>query len=160
MNPVLPNPFYYLENFHQVLSWIGERYDDLLNEEERVFLRAFPALPQASRALFVRMVMRKGTLFRASKLAYAEIGDAHEAALPLAELGLIEHDPALTLDELFELLQKGEISQAFQLGAQEKSLRKAEQLEALRPRHGGAQRYSSWCRNFPDGAGHAYRILA
>ena len=54
---------------------------------------AFPSLPQASRALFVRMVMRKGTLFRASKLSYAEIGCTVEAARHLLPTGWIEHDP-------------------------------------------------------------------
>jgi hypothetical protein len=61
------------------------------------------------------MVMRKGTVFRASKLVYAEIGSTHEAARPLAELGLIEEDPQLGLDELFDLLQKPEIVKVFQL---------------------------------------------
>ena len=161
MNPPRPNPLdnplYYLENFHQELSWIGERYDDLLNADERAFLQAFPTLPQAARALFVRMVMRKGTLFRASKLNYEEIGDTHAAARALAGLGLIEDDPLLTLDELFELLQKGEIVQAFQLTPPEKALRKADQLEALRSRHAGARRFSAWCGPELD---NTYRILA
>lgn len=151
------NPFYYLENFHQVLSWIGERYNDLLSAEEGAFLQAFPSLPQAARALFVRMVMRKGTLFRASKLSYAEIGDTHAAARPLAALGLIEDDPLLTLDELFELLQKAEIVQAFPLTPAEKALRKADQLEALRPRHDGLKRFSAWTESRLE---PAYRILA
>jgi hypothetical protein len=60
MIKVLDNPFYYLENFHQVLAWIGERYDDLLTAEERHFLAVFPPCRKL-RALFVRMVMRKGT---------------------------------------------------------------------------------------------------
>jgi hypothetical protein len=51
MIKVLDNPFYYLENFHQVLAWIAERYDDLLTAEERHFLAVFPTLPQASRAV-------------------------------------------------------------------------------------------------------------
>lgn len=161
MNPPQPasvaNPFYYLENFHQVLSWIGERYDDLLSADERDFLHAFPALPQASRALFVRMVMRKGTLFRADKLRYAEIGDTDVAARPLAALGLIEDDPLLSLDELFELLQKGELVQAFALTPAEKALRKAEQLQALRARHDGMKRFSAWTG---DQLEPAYRILA
>src|ERR1700710_1167875 len=106
MIKVLENQFYYLDNFQRVLDWIGERYSDLLTDDEHAFLATFPTLPQASRALFVRMVMRKGELFRASKLVYAEIGNTHEAARPLAALGLIEDDPAVTLDQLFELLQK------------------------------------------------------
>jgi hypothetical protein len=160
MIKVLPNPLYYLDNFQQVLSWIAERYDDLLNDEERAFLAAFPALPQPARALFVRMVMRKGTLFRASKLVYAEIGSAHEAARPLAALGLVEEDPALTLDELFELLQKPEISLVFQAQGEQwralRQLRKAEQLEALRAQYDAAHRFSGW---FPESGDHAYRIL-
>ena len=154
MIKVLENPFYYLENFHQVLAWIAERYDDLLNAEERHFLSVFPSLPQASRALFVRMVMRKGTLFRASKLVYAEIGSTHEAARPLAELGLIEEDPALALDELFELLQKPEIVKVFQLTPHVRHLRKADQLEALRGQYDGEHRFSGWYANSGD---HAYR---
>jgi hypothetical protein len=156
MIKVLENPFYYLENFHQVLTWIGERYDDLLNADERRFLTSFPALPQASRALFVRMVMRKGTIFRASKLVYAEIGSTHEAARPLAELGLIEEDPQLDLDQLFELLQKPEIVKVFQLGAHVRHLRKAEQLEALREEYGAEHRFSGWYANSGD---HVYRNL-
>ncbi|MFA9218791.1 MAG: VRR-NUC domain-containing protein [Sphingomonadaceae bacterium] len=160
MIKVLPNPLYYLDNFQQVLSWIASRYDDLLDEEERAFLAAFPTLPQPARALLARMVMRKGTLFRASKLVYAEIGNTHAAALPLAELGLIDADPALSLDELFELLQKPEVAQIFKLGQGEqrglRNLRKAEQLEALRPQYDAAHRYSVW---YPDSGDHAYRIL-
>jgi hypothetical protein len=118
MIKVLENPLYYLENFQLVLTWIAERYDDLLTPEERSFLQAFPTLPQSSRALFVRMVMRKGTIFRASKLVYAEIGSAHEAARPLAALGLIEEDPLVDLDTLFDLLQKPEIGKIFHLTPQ------------------------------------------
>ena len=100
MNKVFENQFYYLDNFQRVLDWIGERYSDLLTDDEKRFLGAFPSLPQASRALFVRMVMRKGTLFRASKLNYAEIGCPVEAARHLLPTGWIEADPVLTLDDL------------------------------------------------------------
>ncbi|QJD92569.1 VRR-NUC domain-containing protein [Duganella dendranthematis] len=156
MIKVLENPFYYLENFHQVLAWIGERYDDLLTADERHFLATFSTLPQSSRALFVRMVMRKGTVFRASKLVYAEIGSTHEAARPLAQAGLIEEDPQLELDALFDLLQKPEIVKVFQLGAHVKHLRKADQLEALREQYDCAHRFSGWYANSGD---HAYRNL-
>ena len=156
MIKVLENPLYYLDNFQRVLAWIGDRYDDLLTTEERDFITSFPTLPQASRALFVRMVMRKGTVFRASKLAYAEIGSTHEAARPLAALGLIEEDPLLDLEQLFDLLQKPEIGKIFQLAAHVKHLRKAEQLEALRARFDGEHRYSGWHQGSGD---HAYRNL-
>jgi hypothetical protein len=156
MIKVLENPLYYLDNFQQVLTWIGDRYDDLLTTEERGFITSFPTLPQASRALFVRMVMRKGTVFRASKLVYAEIGNTHEAAHPLAVAGLIEEDPLVDLDQLFALLQKPEIGKIFQLAPHVRNLRKAEQLEALRQQFDGEHRYSSWHQGSGD---HAYRNL-
>lgn len=151
MIKVLENPFYYLDNFHRVLDWIGERYSDLLTEEERAFIDLFPTLPQASRALFVRMVMRKGTLFRASKLTYAEIGCAADAARHLIPTGWIEHDPVISIDQLFDILSKPEIGAVFGLSSlHEKNARKAEQLEALRPHFCDARAFSAWFRDSGD----------
>jgi len=155
---VLENEFYYLDNFQRVLDWIAERYADLLLDEEQAFIAAFPALPRPARALFVRLVMRKGTLFRASKLNYAEIGCPVEAATALLPTGWIEHDPVLALDELFELLVKPELVQAFGLSGALKNARKAEQLDALRAdaAHAQAKPFSHWMQ---DGADLALRLL-
>jgi len=150
MRKVLENEFYYLDNFHRVLEWIGERYGDLLSDEERAFIGTFCALPRPSRALFVRMVMRKGTLFRASKLNYAEIGCTVEAARHLLPTGWIASDPVVTLDELFDLLLKPEISAIFRLSLHEKGARKAEQLAALRPDFGDPRTFSNWYRDSGD----------
>ena len=62
--------FYYLHNFQTVISSLNARYADLWSMQERQFLIHFEKLPQASRALLVRMIMRKGDLFRASRLKY------------------------------------------------------------------------------------------
>lgn len=150
MRKVLENEFYYLENFHRVLEWIEGRYGDLLTDEERTFIGTFSGLPQPSRALFVRMVMRKGTHFRASKLNYAEIGCPDDAARHLLPTGWIVPDPVLTLDELFELLLKPEIAAIFRLSLHEKGARKAEQLDALRPAFGDARAFSAWYRDCGD----------
>ena len=156
MRKVLENEFYYLDNFHRVLAWISERYSDLLTGEEQAFIGMFQDLPQCARALFVRMVMRKGTLFRASKLHYAEIGCPVEAARHLLPTGWIEADPVLGIDALFELLSKPEIGKVFQLGLHEKSARKGEQLEALRAQFADARSFSAW---FRDSGDVAYSIL-
>ena len=150
MRKVLENEFYYLDNFHQVLEWIAGRYNDLLTDEERAFIATFPSLPQASRALLVRMVMRKGTVFRASKLNYAEIGCAVDAARHLLPTGWVRSDPVLSLDDLFELLLKAEIGAIFSLSLHEKSARKGDQLEALREAFGDARAFSAWYRDSPD----------
>ncbi|RZA35403.1 MAG: VRR-NUC domain-containing protein [Lysobacteraceae bacterium] len=147
---VLENEFYYLDNFQRVLDWIGERYRDLLDEDERAFLAAFPGLPQHARALFVRMVMRKGNLFRASKLVYAEIGCPVEASSQLLGTGWVEADPLLSLDELFDLLSKPEIAEAFGAHLQQKNARKGELLEALREKFADSRAFSAWhpgCRD-------------
>jgi hypothetical protein len=152
MIKVLENEFYYLDNFQRVLDWIAERYADLLIDDEHAFIAAFPRLPQPARALFVRMVMRKGTLFRASKLNYAEIGCPVEAARALLPNGWIESDPVLTLDELFDLLAKPELAAAFGLTGARKSARKADQLEALRAdtAHAANRPFSQWYAGCDD----------
>ena len=128
---------YYLLNFERALAWLAARYDDLLDAHEHAFLRAFAALPQASRALLVRMLMRKGTLFRASRLVYDEIGCPLQAAAPMAALGWIDAEPHLTLDDLFALTTRPQLLDMFAdaiasiPGA--KALRKPDLLETLRP---------------------------
>ncbi len=88
-NP-LDDPFYYLNNFMQVLDWLEHRYADVLSVEEQAFIRDFSRLPRESRALLVRMVMRKGVHFRAGKLNYVEIGPIASAAEPLLAAGWID----------------------------------------------------------------------
>jgi hypothetical protein len=57
----------------------------------------------------------------------------------------------LTLDELFELLVKPEIADAFALKAPLKAARKDEQLEALREQHGEPRPFSQLvCRAADD----------
>ena len=131
MIKTLANPFYYLENFHTVLEWIGARYSDLLTCDEQAFIERFPALPIASRALLVRMIMRKGDLFRAGKLRYDEIGSTQEAAGPLVAAGWIDDRPLLTVEQLFALLTKIEIAKVFDFPPQLKTARKQDQLDAL-----------------------------
>jgi len=147
---VLENEFYYLDNFQRVLDWIGERYADLLDADERDFIALFPTLPQAARALFVRMVMRKGQLFRASKLSYAEIGCPLAAAQALLPTGWIALDPVLSLDQVFDLLSKPEIAQAFQLPPAQRQARKSEQLEALRAGCAEERAFSAWYQACDD----------
>ena len=152
MITTLDNPFYYLDNFQRVLDWIGERYADLLTGDEQAFLDRFPALPRPARALFVRMVMRKGTLFRASKLNYAEIGSTLAAADALHACGWVHTDPAMSIDELFELLSKPEIGAVFALSPAQKAARKADQLAALRSQFADARAFSAWYQGATDKA--------
>lgn len=148
MARTLDNPLYYLVNFERAMAWTGERYGDLLDAEERGFMRAFAGLPQASRALLVRMVMRKGPLFRASKMRYPEIGDARDAAIALAAAGMVDERPLIDIDALFGLLVKSEIAQAFP--ALDPALRKSEQLERLRAGSAAARFFDEWLPHADD----------
>ncbi|KAF3996324.1 VRR-NUC domain-containing protein [Glaciimonas immobilis] len=131
----LENRFYYLDNFCIAINWVRERYDDLLTKEERGFIDFFPLLPQPSRALLVRMLMRKGDYFRSGKLCYDEIGEVQAAAAPLIALGWVNDAPALHLDTLFSLLKKTEVSHIFGALLRKNAAyaaKKADQLLALR----------------------------
>lgn len=163
MIKVLENTFYYLDNFQRVLDWIVFRYGDLLSSDEHAFIAAFPALPEPARALLVRMVMRKGELFRATKLNYPEIGCPVAAAHDLLPTGWVVSDPVLSLDELFDLLTKPELQRLFALAPQQKAARKAEQREILRAAFDTARPFSAWCCTGTDGPiqpelDRAYRI--
>lgn len=142
MRQSLQNPFYYLENFERVLAWVGEHHGDLLDEIERAFLDVFPQLHKPARALLVRMVMRKGELFRTSKLRYAEIGCPLQASEPLIVRGWVDPAPVLSVEQLFGLLRKDELLQVF--GVVGSDARKAELLERVRSSHVIAQALHQW----------------
>jgi hypothetical protein len=156
----IDHPFYYLDNFQTVLDWIAQRYDDLLTSEEKTFIADFSTLPQPSRALLARMVMRKGDCFRLSKLNYDEIGSTREAVRALVGKGWVDEDPPLALHALCDLLRKNEIASLFSLTRPQSMHRKTALLQQLAAEHVDARRFSEWrgtCRLLADE--RVYRIL-
>ncbi|HEY8027590.1 MAG TPA: VRR-NUC domain-containing protein [Burkholderiaceae bacterium] len=154
MRSNLDHPFYYLKNFAFVLDWVALRYRDLLNAEENAFIATFSTLPEKSCALLVRMVMRKGDLFRDSKLSYDEIGPTGQAVQALIELGWVTANPILTLDELYGLLTRKEFADCLGLAAN-KNARKGELYQTAVGLALPAQPFSAWCAALDD---RAYRI--
>ncbi|MEP7311194.1 MAG: VRR-NUC domain-containing protein [Pseudomonadota bacterium] len=140
--PDAPNPLYYLSNFQQALAWLRERYADLLSAPESQFMAAFGELPVASQALLVRLVMRKGALFRRDKLTYAEIGAIDAAVAPLLRHGWIDAQPELTLPQVFALLTRPEL-EAF-LPPPPTGLRKNAWLEMLQSQPAATRPLSAW----------------
>ncbi len=114
-----------------VLDWLAQRYPDLLDPGESQFIENFTQLAKPSRALLVRMVMRKGELFRASKLQYPEIGATPDAAAPLIALNWLDPQPTLTIEQLFALFTKLELAQLLALPPQLAKAKKSEQLATL-----------------------------
>lgn len=136
--------YYYLHNFERALDWLSERHVDLLGDAERQFLTQFAKLPELSRALLVRLLMRRGPWFRESKLEYEEIPDVADAAVPLLALGWLDDHGALELEELFALHTKSELMQMFRGSALRPSMRKPEMLDALRILHNTPLPYARW----------------
>ncbi|WIE52787.1 VRR-NUC domain-containing protein [Pseudomonas sp. GM17] len=149
-NP-LENPLYYLHNFQQVLAWLKLRYADVLSPEERSFIDDFSTLAQPSQALLVRMIMRKGCHFRTSRLVYEEIGDTRAAVAPLVRLGWVDEQAPLTLEELFNLLQKAEILHVFRAQIEQPKARKSDWLAALAPLFDEPRSLGQWCPDLEDG---------
>lgn len=150
MAAVLPDPFYYLENFRHVLAWVGARHYDLLDTREQTLIASFADLPQPAQALLVRMVMRKGELFRQSKLRYAEIGDIEPLLPLLAAQGLIDADPALSLQELFGLLRKDELQTVFRHTLGKGSSRKDDMLAQLADQFPATHTLRGWHADWDD----------
>ncbi len=146
----LDDPFYYLNNFQQVLAWLTQRYADVLSTDEQRFIEHFAALPRGARSLLVRMVMRKGLRFRHSKLHYPEIGDIGAAVAPLLALGWVEKEAPIGLAELFEVLLKPEILLCLGHLIEQPKAKKTEWLQALDERLNQSQPFRAWCPQLDD----------
>jgi VRR-NUC domain/Fanconi anemia-associated nuclease SAP domain len=151
----LPDPFYYLNNFQTVLASIDRRYAALLSSEERQFIAHFSTLPRASRALLVRMVMRKGSLFRRSRLKYPEIGDAAAAVAPLLQAGWVDASPCLEVNKLQKLLTKAELLRYFSVSRPYRNFNKSDLVAVLRAQYPGSKPFLAWCQKSGD---HVYQL--
>lgn len=149
-------PFYYLRNFELVLSTVLERYADLLPAEHSRFITDFLRVPRPSRALLTRMVMRRGDLFRASKLNYVEIGDTSAAAQPLIEAGWVTDRPALNIEQLQSILPKSELVRACALPPRHADWPKAALVSMLATQFPDRKTFDRWC---PASTDIAYRLL-
>ncbi|WP_311972191.1 VRR-NUC domain-containing protein [Pseudomonas baltica] len=146
----LEDPFYYLSNFRQVLAWLRERYSDVLCNEELAFVDGFALLDKAAQALLVRMIMRKGPLYRASKLVYAEIGPTELAVAPLLQRGWVDDQHPISLGQLFDLLGKAELYQRFRHHGLLSGARKAQWLEQLCEHYLDEQPFAHWWPELDD----------
>jgi hypothetical protein len=90
MNDSSLPPFYYLDNLLQLLQRAESLPADLLSASEQSFCLRFRQLALMPQALLVRLLTRKGRLFRAERLCWAEITDNRLASGPLADSGLLQ----------------------------------------------------------------------
>jgi hypothetical protein len=137
-------PFYYLDNFRVMLETLQARDGDLLTSEELGFVEDFSRLDKLSRALLVRMIMRKGPLFRADRLRYAEIGDTERAVQPLIDRGWVQDRPVLTLADVFRLFGKAGVAAYLGLEARQARQSKAALMASLEVQLADPQPYERW----------------
>ena len=141
----LPAQFYYLDHFQTALSWLEERYGDLLSPAENGFIAEFLRLPRSSQALLVRLIMRRGPQFRAKKIRYPEVGSIDAAFAALIELNWVDPNPLLSIDDLAKLITRAEIAELFtDLPA---SLTKSEACVLLRETHTESRSFEEWRGN-------------
>lgn len=128
---VADHRFYYLENFRRILAWLRERYEDLLAPGERSFAGQFGNLPLPSAALLVRMITRRGDVFRSSRLVYPEIGCPRAAATALIAAGWVDPQPSLDWIEWQRLFTKAELSELFEVPLPVRRLPKPQLMQYL-----------------------------
>jgi hypothetical protein len=129
--PPLP-PRYYLDNFGRLCSSVMDQYGDLLNARERGFLECFHSVSVDARCLFVRLVSRRGPLFRAEALHYPELDDLRAALEECLSRELLEVHEVPPVAELMGLMRRDELlaiyAQALSLTGRE---RKADVLSRV-----------------------------
>ena len=131
----LTDPLYYLRNAQQVIRLCLSQYHDLLNAQENQQLAQLLQLDTPAQALLMRLVMRKGALFRTDKLSYPEVPDLAQALAQLSALGFIDLEPLLHLNELCQVAKREECLQLARLRLKQTSFaassRKGDLVTAL-----------------------------
>ena len=110
---------YYLQHFNELLQFVRQHYQAVLNADSAAFISDFYRLSHSAQQLLVRMLNRKGNVFADTELNYAEIGATAPLLDELSRAGFIT---ALTTDDLADFwlrLTKDTLWQLLQLAQAE-----------------------------------------
>ena len=108
---ILP-PKYYLDYFVYLIAFVENQYAHVLDDSDHHFIQSFRALEEDAQCLFVRFSNRRGPLYRASKLDYAEIVDIQKSLTQLLEAGFATVDIPES-SEIIHLFTKPELLRHF-----------------------------------------------
>ncbi|PBB66037.1 exonuclease [Mesorhizobium sp. WSM4312] len=86
--PVLP-VYYYHDHFTEMLGFVSETYGAVLTHRHRAFIETFATISKDAQCLLIRMINRRGVIFRQSAFRYAEISNAKRAVAELRTLGYV-----------------------------------------------------------------------
>lgn len=98
-----PPPAYYANNVRQVLAQVANLYGDIVPRPVATFLAQHASLSEPAQRLYARLIMRKGPVFRLSKLSYAEVDDLELAVQELAAAQLLDRNTHSAADGLLGL---------------------------------------------------------
>lgn len=83
---------YHLKNFLSLIGFVKNQYSDLLVATELSYGDNFLALSSQAQSLYVRMILRKGPVFRSDKLKYDDVPDINLSAKELSVSGFLNQD--------------------------------------------------------------------
>lgn len=98
-----PPPAYYANNVRQVLAQVASLYGDIVPRTVAAFLAQHASLSEPAQRLYARLIMRKGPVFRLSKLSYAEVDNLELAVEELAAAQLLDRNTHSAADGLLGL---------------------------------------------------------
>lgn len=101
---------YYLTNFHTLASFVTDAYQDILSPEELRWYEQLTSSPESAQRLFIRLITRKRSVFRLSRLKYPEIEDLSFACRTLSTRGLVCIDPPDNIETLVREFTKPELA--------------------------------------------------
>ncbi|MBV1841507.1 VRR-NUC domain-containing protein [Photobacterium ganghwense] len=127
---------YYRDNFLVLIRHVRQQYSDLLTETEHHWLDTFDALSLDGQLLYIRLLSRKGPLFRQQKLHYQEISSIPAACDELVMAGFIIRQPEhWSAEQLGALFTKPELLELFPALSPVKQAKKNDLLTALHAFH-------------------------
>lgn len=100
---------YYVRAFMLVIGSVSDGCHDLLLPQELDWIACIRRLPESARRLYIRLLQRKASTFRLSKLSYADIADIPQAAGELISAPLASGDAPATLAELADTYTLAEL---------------------------------------------------
>jgi len=129
--------FYYLDHFLLLLESVVHQYGELLTSTEKALIKTFKSLSTDAQALLVRLISRKGPLFRSDRLNYPELPKTKPLLAELTDSGLIRCNPTLPITDLLTLATSPELKEWWRqtlsksLAMRATSARKSDLIEAL-----------------------------
>lgn len=100
---------YYVVNFFQLSDFVVQTYQDLLTSAELDWYNSLRAVPIDAQRLYIRLLTRRGSIFRLSRLRYTEINSTSCACKELERHFLAHCDAPQPMSVLLENFTKPEI---------------------------------------------------